>query len=274
MVCQQPTGVNAINYYTQQIFHAVGVYGAENSLLTTGVYGIAKVVACAAFPVFAADSLGRRLSLLWTSVAQAVCMFAVGAYMYSSKPGSRLPIPSTRLRAMNVAQAAVTQWLFNFIIARIAVPTMMTRMGEDGYGTFFLFGAFSLTMAPFTYRLIPETKGRRLEEMHKLFGITEVLEAMERLHHDNNNDTTAMTARPTKESTINLPRMTNATVNTIRATKTTQPGMRPYSNDVSDIATGPFLLPASPLSSSWTARPNSQEEDVNDEKDGLAWTCC
>ncbi|RYP12646.1 hypothetical protein DL767_011181 [Monosporascus sp. MG133] len=302
MVCQQLTGVNAINYYAPQIFHAMGVYGVENSLLATGVYGIVKVVACAAFLVFAADSLGRRLSLLWTSVAQAACMFVVGAYVYSSKPGERLPIPpfgymaiisvylfaaffqfgwgpccwiyvseipSTRLRAMNVAQAAATQWLFNFIIARTA-PTMMTRMGKDGYGTFFLFGAFSLAMAPFTYRLIPETKGRRLEEMDKLFGITEVLEAMERLHHDNNN-TTAMTTTPTTETTMNLPMMTNAAVDT----KTTQPEMRPYSNDAGDTATGSFLLPASPLSSTPTARPdNREEEDGNGGKDGLARTSC
>ncbi|RYP05555.1 hypothetical protein DL764_003732 [Monosporascus ibericus] len=306
MVCQQLTGVNAINYYAPQIFHAMGVYGVENSLLATGVYGIVKVVACAAFLVFAADSLGRRLSLLWTSVAQAACMFVIGAYVYSSKPGERLPIPpfgyvaiisvylfaaffqfgwgpccwiyvseipSTRLRAMNVAQAAATQWLFNFIIAR-TVPTMMTMMGKDGYGTFFLFGAFSLAMAPFTYRLIPETKGRRLEEMDKLFGITEVLEAMERLHHGNNN-TAATTTTPTTETTMNLPRMANATVDTTMATKTTQPEMRPYSNDASDTVTGSFLLPASPLSSSSAAWPhNQEEEDGNGGKDGIAQTFC
>ncbi|RYP37367.1 hypothetical protein DL768_010881 [Monosporascus sp. mg162] len=116
------------------------------------------------------------------------------------------------------------------------VPTMMTRMGKDGYGTFFLFGASSLAMAPFMYRLIPETKDRRLEEMGKLFGITEVLEVMERLHHDNN--ATAMTTTSMTETTMNLPRMANATVDTTIATKTTQPGMQPYSNDVSDTATG------------------------------------
>ncbi|RYP79827.1 hypothetical protein DL769_002772 [Monosporascus sp. CRB-8-3] len=297
MVCQQLTGVNAINYYAPQIFHAMGVYGVENSLLATGVYGIVKVVACAAFLIFAADSLGRRLSLLWTSVAQAACMFVVGAYVYSSEPGERLPIPpfgymaiisvylfaaltdnpseipSTRLRAMNVAQAAATQWLFNFIVAR-TVPTMMTRMGKDGYGTFFLFGAFSLAMAPFTYRLIPETKGRRLEEMDKLFGITEVLEAMERLHHDNNNVTTTTTmATPTTETTMNLPRMTNVTVDTTMATETTQRGMRPYSNDTAATATS-FLLPASPLSSSSTARPGNQEEEHDGGKDRFAETSC
>lgn len=35
---------------------------------------------CLCFLLFAADSLGRRRSLLWTSAAQAVVMFIVGIY--------------------------------------------------------------------------------------------------------------------------------------------------------------------------------------------------
>ena len=35
---------------------------------------------CLCFLLFAADSLGRRGSLLWTSAAQAVVMFIVGIY--------------------------------------------------------------------------------------------------------------------------------------------------------------------------------------------------
>lgn len=33
-------------------------------------------------------------------------------------------IPSARLRAMNVAQAAATQWLFNFVVARSEFPSV------------------------------------------------------------------------------------------------------------------------------------------------------
>ncbi|RYP10526.1 hypothetical protein DL765_008095 [Monosporascus sp. GIB2] len=129
-------------------------------------------------------------------------------------------------------------------------------------------------MAPFTYRLIPETKGRRLEEMDKLFGITEAQKAMERLYDCSNNNTTTIPATPTTETTMYLPRMTNVTVDATTATKTTQPGMRPYSNDTGDTATGSFLVPASPLSwSSSTERPdNQEEEDGNGGKDRPART--
>lgn len=37
-----------------------------------------KTVMCACFLLFAADSLGRRKSLLWTSVAMALSMLYVG----------------------------------------------------------------------------------------------------------------------------------------------------------------------------------------------------
>lgn len=108
MVCQQMTGVNAIvrhhgriclenggtqtdweglqNYYAPQMFQELGMDTTESSLFATGVYGIVKVVACLAFLIFAADSLGRRMSLLWTSIALSISMFIIGAYMYISPP--------------------------------------------------------------------------------------------------------------------------------------------------------------------------------------------
>jgi len=60
MVCQQMTGTNAINYYAPTIFKNLGIVGPSNGLFATGIYGIAKVVACATFLLFAANSLGRR----------------------------------------------------------------------------------------------------------------------------------------------------------------------------------------------------------------------
>ncbi|KAH8887490.1 quinate permease [Thozetella sp. PMI_491] len=205
MVCQQMTGVNAINYYAPQIFQSMGMDGAQSSLFATGVYGIVKTVTCFCFLVFAADSLGRRRSLLWTSIAQSISMYLVGIYIRIFPPvaGAPIPpfgyfamaciylfvaffqfgwgpccwiyvseIPTARLRSLNVAIAAATQWLFNFVVAR-TVLTMMKTMGYKGYGTFFLFGSFCASMFFFAYFFIPETKGMSLEKMDELFGITE-----------------------------------------------------------------------------------------------------
>lgn len=65
------------------------------SLLATGVYGIVKVVGCLCFLLFAADSLGRRRSLLWTSAAQSIVMFIVGVYGRVQPPIEGNPVGSS-----------------------------------------------------------------------------------------------------------------------------------------------------------------------------------
>jgi sugar porter (SP) family MFS transporter len=166
MICQQMTGTNAINYYAPLIFKNLGLVGPTTGLFATGIYGVVKMVTCAAFLLFAADSLGRRRSLLWTSIAQGAAMMYIGLYVRIAPPkaGAAVPpagyfslvcvflfagffqwgwgpvcwiyvseIPTARLRSLNVAIAAATQWLFNFVVAR-ATPTMMVTVGASGYG--------------------------------------------------------------------------------------------------------------------------------------------
>lgn len=58
----------------------------------------------------------------------------------------------------NVALAAATQWLFNFVVAR-AVPNMLATVGDHGYGTYLIFGSFCVSMFFFVWFFIPETKG-------------------------------------------------------------------------------------------------------------------
>ncbi|KAK8214335.1 general substrate transporter [Phyllosticta capitalensis] len=204
MICQQMTGTNAINYFAPQIFKSLGIGKTTSSLFATGVYGVVKMVTCACFLVFAADSLGRRRSLLWTSIAQGCSMFYIGLYIRVDPPveGDPVPpagyvaivavflfasfyqfgwgpvpwimvseIPSARLRSMNVALAAGTQWLFNFVVAR-ATPNMIANVGKSGYGTYLIYGSFSFSMFIFAWFLIPETKGLSLERMDELFGVT------------------------------------------------------------------------------------------------------
>lgn len=81
-------------------------------------------------------------------------------------------IPTARLRALNVAMAAATQWLFNFVVAR-ATPNMMATVGKGGYGTYFIYGCFCFSMFFFTWFFVPETKGISLEKMDEIFGIVD-----------------------------------------------------------------------------------------------------
>ncbi|KAI9757731.1 MAG: hypothetical protein M4579_003356 [Chaenotheca gracillima] len=208
MVGQQMTGTNAVNYYAPQIFTNLGITGNANGLFATGVYGIVKMVGCGLFLIFCADSLGRKKSLLWTAAAMGVAMFYIGFYVRFDPPVKNAPvppagyvalvmvylfaaffqfgwgpvcwiyvaeIPSQRLRGLNVGNAAATQWLFNFVVAR-ATPPMLVTVGNAGYGTYFIFGSFCFTMMILTWFFIPETKGLSLERMDELFGVTDLKE--------------------------------------------------------------------------------------------------
>ncbi|OQD97493.1 hypothetical protein PENSOL_c012G09387 [Penicillium solitum] len=208
MICQQMTGTNAINYYAPQIFENLGVTGNATNLFATGVYGIVKMVSCGVFLIFVADSLGRRRSLLWTSIAQGLAMMYIGLYVRIAPPVEGAPvipagyvalvciflfaaffqfgwgpvcwiyvseIPTARLRSLNVSFGAATQWLFNFVVAR-AVPNMLATVGDNGYGTYLIFSSFCFSMCVFVWFFIPETKGLSLEKMDELFGVTQLLE--------------------------------------------------------------------------------------------------
>ncbi|KAH8592673.1 putative MFS quinate transporter [Bisporella sp. PMI_857] len=202
MVCQQMTGTNAINNYAPQMFKNLGIVGSSTSLFATGIYGVVKLTGVTIFLIFVADSLGRRRSLLWTSIGQGCCMLYIGIYIRIDPPlpGADVPpagyvaliciflfaaffqfgwgpvcwiyvseIPTTRMRSLNVALAAATQWLFNFVVAR-AVPNMLVSAGAYGYGTYMIFGSFCFSMFVFVWFFIPETKGIHLEQMDILFG--------------------------------------------------------------------------------------------------------
>lgn len=68
----------AINYYAPTIFRDLGLSSTTTALFAQGVYGIVKVVTCLIFIFFLADSLGRRISFMWSGFVQAICMFFLG----------------------------------------------------------------------------------------------------------------------------------------------------------------------------------------------------
>ncbi|KAJ4425197.1 hypothetical protein N0V82_000006 [Gnomoniopsis sp. IMI 355080] len=185
------------------IFSDMGVTEQSAALFATGVYGLVKMFSSLCFLLFAADSLGRRKSLLVSSVGMAVALYLIGVYerLYSGHKTEIPPlgyvaivciylyvfffqfgwgpccwiyvseIPTARLRTLNVGMAAATQWLINFVIAR----TTLTMMTSLNYGTWLLFGTFCALTFFFVFFLIPETKGMSLEKMDDLFGITDDL---------------------------------------------------------------------------------------------------
>ncbi|KAI0919660.1 hypothetical protein AcW1_003143 [Taiwanofungus camphoratus] len=198
---QQWSGQNSVNYYAPQIFQSIGYTGTSNSLLASGIYGIVKVVSTSIFVFFLVDSLGRKMSLFISSMGMGVLFFIIGALLKVYPPpannGGNPPSASkamaamlyiyvcfyslgwgplpwvyvadifpTRTRHYGLATASASQWLFNFVLAKVT-PTLVSNLG---YKIFLMFATINIGgMAVFTL-MIPETKGRSLEEMDVIFG--------------------------------------------------------------------------------------------------------
>jgi len=72
----------------------------------------------------------------------------------------------TRTRHYGLAVAAATQWLFNFVVAKVT-PTLELKLVAN---LFFMFATINIGGMFVFSLLIPETKGRSLEEMDIIFG--------------------------------------------------------------------------------------------------------
>jgi hypothetical protein len=86
--------------YAPTIFENLGLNSTTSSLLATGVYGIIKMTTCSFFLIFIADSLGRRRSLLWTSIAQGCAMYYIGLYVRIDPPVEGAPVPGAGYMAL------------------------------------------------------------------------------------------------------------------------------------------------------------------------------
>jgi sugar porter (SP) family MFS transporter len=201
---QQWSGQNSVNYYAPQIFQAIGYSGVTISLLASGIYGVMKVVSTIITVLFLVETLGRKYAFLISALGMGTMFFIIGAILKTHPPPAAVagvssspqpasqamagmlyiyvcfysmgwgPLPwiyvcdifPTRTRHYGLAVASATQWLFNFVVSKIT-PNLVKQLG---YKLFFMFATINIAgMAVFS-ALVPETKGRSLEEMDIIFG--------------------------------------------------------------------------------------------------------
>jgi len=193
-VFQQAVGINAVLYYAPRIF---GDMGMTNPMVNTVVMGVVNIV-FTLVAVFTVEKLGRKPLLICGSLGMAIGAFGVAAtfghagmeiitmlsimvysasFMFSWGPICWVLIaeifPNT-IRGAAMAIAVAAQWTFNFIVSSTFVPmfNMHLTPGDDfgHWFTYGLYGTICIIAAIFVWRLVPETKGKTLEEMSKLWG--------------------------------------------------------------------------------------------------------
>ena len=138
-------------------------------------------------PLLITGSLGMAVGALGVALSNVVSMPAVvpvisimlysACFMFSWGPICWVYIaelfPNT-IRSQATAIAVAFQWIFNFIVSSTFVPMYNMKLGAMGesFGHFFayaLYGLISIVAAVFVWRLVPETKGKTLEEMTALW---------------------------------------------------------------------------------------------------------
>ncbi len=186
-VFQQFVGINVALYYAPRIFESMGA-AKDASMLQTIVMGLVNVV-FTVLAILTVDKWGRKPLLITGSIGMAIGMFAISALSYFEVIGiSTLvfiilytasfmmswgpicwvliaEIFPNKIRGQAVAIAVAAQWAANYLISS-TYPPMMEFSGALTYG---FYGAMAVLSAIFVWRMVPETKGKTLEEMEKLW---------------------------------------------------------------------------------------------------------
>jgi SP family galactose:H+ symporter-like MFS transporter len=188
-IFQQVTGINTVIYYAPTIFQAAGFASAPVAILATVGVGVVNVLMTVA-AMLLLDRVGRRPLLLSGLVGMVLSLGAlglafalpnlqrqlgwiavgslmayVGAFAIGLGPVFWLLISEIyplKIRGLAMSLATVTNWSVNLFVA-LTFLTLIQLVGRPG--TFWLYGLVGVGAWFFAYRLVPETKGRSLEEI-------------------------------------------------------------------------------------------------------------
>lgn len=187
-VFNQVSGINAIIYYAPRIFEMTGL-GTDSALLSSAGLGLANFV----FTLLAVnfiDRYGRRTLMLIGSVGVIATLALVANSFYTQNfNGYAVPVYlfvyiaffafsqgaviwvfiseifPNEVRAKGQALGSFTHWLMATVIA-FTFPFITEKLGAGN--SFMLFAIMMVLQLLFVWKVMPETKGRSLEDTHEI----------------------------------------------------------------------------------------------------------
>ena len=190
-IFQQITGINTVIYYAPTIVLAAGIPSASGAILATAVIGLVNVI-MTIVAMWLIDRVGRRPLLLVGIAGMTVCLGILGAAFRMQAETSTVAwvavitlmayvaffaislgpifwlliaeIYPLQIRGLAEGTAAGSNWIFNLVVS-ITFLTLVQEVGPSW--TFWLYGVLSIAAFVFSYYMVPETKGRTLEEIEQ-----------------------------------------------------------------------------------------------------------
>ncbi len=188
-VFNQLTGINVIMYYAPMIFEKAGA--STSSAMFQAVAVGATNLLFTIVAMFFIDKLGRKTLLLIGAVG--MCASLAGAGMHYLNPNFMqgagvvlfvigfiaffafsqgaviwvflAEIFPNKVRAKGQSLGSFTHWIMNAMIG-LAFPVALSKFG--GGAIFMFFAAMMIPFFIFVWRMMPETKGKSLEELEKI----------------------------------------------------------------------------------------------------------
>jgi SP family arabinose:H+ symporter-like MFS transporter len=188
-VLQQITGINAVLYYAPEIFKATGA-GTNASLVQTILVGLINLV-FTLVAMWLIDKVGRKALLLVGSASMTVCLLVIGIAFQTGHTAGPLvlvfillyvasfaislgpvvwvimsEIFPNRIRGKATAIASMALWAADYVVSQ-SFPPLLGSAGPAA--TFWIYGSMALLTFFFTWRVVPETRGKSLEEIEALW---------------------------------------------------------------------------------------------------------
>lgn len=193
-VFQQFVGINSVIYYAPEIFKNLGS-NTNMALLETTIVGATNIL-FTVLAIYTVDKFGRKPLQIIGATGMAFFMLVFGTTCKMNYSGTFSIIlivgyiacfamswgavtwvllaeifpNSIRSKAMSIAVAA--QWIANCFVSWtfpvLDKSSFLIKHFNHGFA-FWIYGIMSILAALFVWKLVPETKGKTLEEMDNLF---------------------------------------------------------------------------------------------------------
>ena len=197
-VLQQFTGINAVLYYGADIFEKALGFGKEDILAQQILLAFVNLI-FTFVAMFTVDKFGRKPLLYIGSIGMIVGFLLLGITLQQQSVGflsllgvlifiasfalSMGPVVwvllsemfPNKIRSVAMSVAVAAQWAANYVVSQSFPIVMDSEVNNsatwNGSLPYFIFTIFIVIIMIVTYKFIPETKGKSLEEIEAFWKV-------------------------------------------------------------------------------------------------------